>query len=74
MTAGKRPVPMGFEQSVPGYMVMFIMMNQLMYGGISVAGERRSVLSQSRLGPGEAQERGAHFGAVPQFALDGERP
>lgn len=40
--AGRRPVPMGFEQSVPGYMVMFIMMNLVMYGGVGIAGERRS--------------------------------
>ena len=40
--AGRRPVPSGFQQSVPGYMVMFTLMNLLMYGGISIAGERTS--------------------------------
>ena len=50
--AGRRPVPMGFEQSVPGYMVMFIMMNLLMYGGVSIAGERRTgVISRIAVHP-----------------------
>ena len=40
--AGKEPPPGGYAQSVPGYMVMFVMMNLLMYGGISIAEERRA--------------------------------
>lgn len=38
--AGKKPIPSGFRQSVPGYMVMFVLMNLLMYGGVSVLQER----------------------------------
>ncbi len=39
--ATRRPVPRGNEQSVPGVMVMFIMMNLLIFGGATVASERR---------------------------------
>ncbi len=40
--AGKHPVPSGFKQSLPGYLVMFIMMNLLIFGGISIATERKN--------------------------------
>ncbi|MBT5926286.1 MAG: ABC transporter permease [Verrucomicrobia bacterium] len=40
--AGKNPVPSGFKQSLPGYLVMFIMMNLLIFGGISIASERKN--------------------------------
>lgn len=40
--AGRAPVPSGFNFSLPGNLVMFLMMNLLIFGGASVAGERRS--------------------------------
>src|SRR5262249_39990064 len=39
--ATRKPVPRGNKQSLPGVMVMFIMMNLLMFGGATVASERR---------------------------------
>lgn len=38
--AGRRKTPAGFEQSVPGYAVMFVLMNLLIFGGLSISGER----------------------------------
>ncbi len=38
--AGRRVVPSGFEQSVPGYAVMFVLMNLLIFGGLGLSGER----------------------------------
>ena len=38
--AGRRKTPAGFEQSVPGYAVMFVLMNLMIFGGISISGER----------------------------------
>lgn len=38
--AGRKKVPSGFEQSVPGYTVMFVLMNLLMFGGLSISQER----------------------------------
>jgi ABC-type multidrug transport system permease subunit len=40
--AGREPVPSGFNQSLPGTLVMFLMMNLLIFGGASIAGERRN--------------------------------
>ena len=40
--AGRNPVPSGFQQSLPGNIVMFIMMNLLIFGGTSVAAERKN--------------------------------
>lgn len=40
--AGRRPMPVGFRQSVPGNLVMFLMLNGLIFGGASLAGERQS--------------------------------
>ena len=40
--AGRRQIPSGFQQSVPAYMVMFILMNLLVYGGVTLASERTS--------------------------------
>ena len=39
--ATRKPVPAGNRQSVPGVLVMFIMMNLLIFGGTTVASERR---------------------------------
>jgi len=38
--AGRNPTPSGFNQSLPGTLVQFLMMNLLIFGGASVAGER----------------------------------
>ena len=40
--AGRRPVPSGFNFSLPGNLVMYLMMNLLIFGGATVAAERRS--------------------------------
>jgi len=40
--AGRQPVPSGFNFSLPGNLVMFLMMNLLIFGGSSVAAERRN--------------------------------
>ncbi|MBX3733478.1 MAG: ABC transporter permease [Verrucomicrobiae bacterium] len=40
--AGRRPAPSGFGFSLPGVMVMYLMMNLLVFGGTTVSGERRS--------------------------------
>lgn len=40
--AGRRPIPVGFNQSLPANMVMFLMLNLLIFGGASIAGERQS--------------------------------
>ena len=39
--AGRKPVPSGFNFSLPGNLVMYLMMNLLIFGGASVAAERR---------------------------------
>ncbi len=38
--AGQRQVPAGFQQSVPGYLVMFVLMNLLVFGGLAISQER----------------------------------
>ncbi|HZQ48468.1 MAG TPA: ABC transporter permease [Verrucomicrobiae bacterium] len=40
--AGRKPVPTGFNFSLPGNMVMYLMMNLLLFGGAAVAAERRN--------------------------------
>ncbi len=40
--AGRKPVPTGFNLSLPGVMVMYLMMNLLTFGGVSIAWERRT--------------------------------
>jgi ABC-type multidrug transport system permease subunit len=40
--AGRKPVPSGFNFSLPGNLVMFLMMNLLIFGGATVAAERRN--------------------------------
>lgn len=39
--AGHRPVPVKFNQSLPGNLVMLVMLNLLIFGGASLAGERQ---------------------------------
>lgn len=40
--AGRKPVPSGFNFSLPGNLVMYLMMNLLIFGGAAVAAERRN--------------------------------
>jgi len=40
--AGRKPIPTGFSFSLPGVLVMYLMMNLLIFGATSVAWERRS--------------------------------
>ncbi len=45
--AGRRPVPSGYRFSVPGNIVMYVMMNLLVFGGATVASQRsRGVLKR----------------------------
>jgi ABC-2 type transport system permease protein len=37
----RKPIPAGYNQSIPGVLAMFVMMNLLIFGGTSVASERR---------------------------------
>jgi ABC-type multidrug transport system permease subunit len=39
--AGRQPVPTGFSFSLPSNLVMYVMMNLLIFGGSSVASARR---------------------------------
>lgn len=39
--AGRKPIPTGFNLSLPGVLVMYLLMNLLTFGGAAVAGERR---------------------------------
>ncbi|MFO1476399.1 MAG: ABC transporter permease [Verrucomicrobiota bacterium] len=38
--AGRKPVPTGFNFSLPGNLVMYLMMNLLLFGGMNIAMER----------------------------------
>jgi ABC-type multidrug transport system permease subunit len=40
--AGRKPVPSGFNFSLPGNLVMYLMMNLLIFGGTTIAAERRN--------------------------------
>jgi ABC-2 type transport system permease protein len=40
--AGRKPVPSGFNFSLPGNLVMYLMMNLLIFGGATLAAERRN--------------------------------
>ncbi len=40
--AGHKPVPSGFNFSLPGNLVMYLMMNLLIFGGVAVASDRRN--------------------------------
>jgi ABC-type multidrug transport system permease subunit len=39
--AGRRPLPIGVRASLPGNMVMFVMMNLLLFGGLTIARQRQ---------------------------------
>lgn len=40
--AGRKPIPSGFNFSLPGNLVMYLMMNLLIFGGVTLAAERRN--------------------------------
>ncbi len=40
--AGRKPLPSGFNFSLPGNLVMYLMMNLLIFGGSTIAAERRN--------------------------------
>lgn len=40
--AGRKPMPSGFNFSLPGNLVMYVMLNLLVFGGASLAAERRN--------------------------------
>lgn len=40
--AGRKPIPTGFNLSLPGVMVMYLMMNLLIFGAVAMAWERRN--------------------------------
>jgi ABC-2 type transport system permease protein len=40
--AGRKPLPVGFNGSLPGNIVMYVMLNLLIFGGASLAKERQS--------------------------------
>lgn len=40
--AGRKPVPAGFNFSLPAILVMYLMMNLLIFGGATIAAERRN--------------------------------
>lgn len=55
--AGRRPVPSGYRFSLPGNLVMYVMMNLLVFGGASVAGQRsRGVLRRLAAQPVTREE------------------
>jgi len=39
--AGRKPIPVKFNQSLPGNLVMMVMLNLLIFGGATLAGERQ---------------------------------
>lgn len=50
--AGRKPIPIGFNQSLPGIMVMYLLMNLMIFGGSTVALERRNgVLRRLSINP-----------------------
>jgi ABC-2 type transport system permease protein len=40
--AGRKPMPVGFNLSLPGNLVMYLLMNLLIFGGANIAAERRN--------------------------------
>lgn len=40
--AGRKPMPSGFNFSLPGNLVMYLMMNLMIFGGATMAAERRN--------------------------------
>ena len=40
--AGRKPIPVGMNLSLPGNLVMYLMLNLMIFGGASIANERRT--------------------------------
>jgi ABC-type multidrug transport system permease subunit len=40
--AGRKPMPVGFNLSLPGNLVMYLLLNLMVFGGVAVAAERRN--------------------------------
>ncbi len=40
--AGRKPMPVGFNLSLPGNLVMYLLLNLMVFGGATVAAERRN--------------------------------
>jgi ABC-2 type transport system permease protein len=61
--AGRRPMPVGFNLSLPGNLVMYLFLNVLMFGGASVANERRTGVLR-RLAVNPVTRRDLVFGKI----------
>jgi ABC-2 type transport system permease protein len=68
--AGRDPIPSGFGLSVPGNLVVYLMMNLLIFGGAAVAWERRSGVMR-RLGVQPVRPRDLVMGKVYGLVLLG---
>ena len=65
--AGRKPVPVGMGHSLPGNLVMYLMLNLMIFGGASIANERRNgVLKRLSINPiGKAELMGGKlFGLI----------
>ena len=50
--AGKNPIPVGYNLSLPGNLVMYLLINLMIFGGAGIAAERRSgVLRRLSINP-----------------------
>lgn len=50
--AGKKPIPVGYNLSLPGNLVMYLMVNLMVFGGAGIASERRlGVLRRLSINP-----------------------
>ncbi len=50
--AGRKPIPVGFNLSLPGNLVMYLVLNLMVFGGAGIAAERRSgVLKRMSISP-----------------------
>jgi ABC-2 type transport system permease protein len=61
--AGRRPMPVGFSLSLPGNLVMYLFLNLLIFGGASVANERRTGVLR-RLAVNPVARRDLVFGKI----------
>jgi ABC-2 type transport system permease protein len=66
--AGRRPMPVGFNLSLPGNLVMYLFLNVLMFGGASVANERRTGVLR-RLAVNPVTRRDLVFGKIYGLVL-----
>jgi ABC-type multidrug transport system permease subunit len=68
--AGRRPRPVGFALSLPGTLVMYLFLNLLIFGGASVANERRNGVLR-RLAVSPVSRRDLVFGKLYGLVLLG---